>query len=266
METAMIWKAATFNANSLRARLPIVLDWLKKAAPDVLCLQETKVQDQDFPLKPIQEAGYQAAFWGQKAYNGVAVLTRREPSQVLKGLPVGEVDEQARIITVLVDGVWVVNTYVPQGREVQDPAFGYKLDFLARLGRWFAERFSPDAPLLWAGDLNIAPEPLDVYDPQRLEGEVCFHPKERQALARNVAWGLTDLFRLHHPGEKQFTFWDYRLPASFKRNLGWRLDHLLATRPLAGACRACAVDAEPRGLPKPSDHTFVWAEFELPGE
>lgn len=259
----MKWKAATFNCNGIRARLPILLDWLKENSPDVLCLQETKVQDKDFPSEPIKEAGYFAAFWGQKSYNGVAVLTRREPSEVIKGLPVGEADEQARVITVLLDGVWVVNTYVPQGRDVDDPAFKYKLDFLSRLNQWFGKRFATDEPLLWVGDLNVAPGPLDVFDPKRMEGKVGFHPEEHKALAQISAWGLTDLFRLHHPEEKQFTFWDYRLPASLKRNLGWRLDHLMATRPLAQACRACWVDTKPRGLAKPSDHTFVLAEFEL---
>lgn len=256
-------KAATFNCNGIRARLPILLDWLKENSPDVLCLQETKVQDNDFPLEAIKDAGYFVSFWGQKSYNGVAILTRREPSQVIKGLPGAQADQEARAIAVLLDGVWVVDTYVPQGREVDDPAFKYKLDFLARLYDWFAKDFAVDQPFLWAGDFNIAPGPLDVYDPKRMEGKVCFHPAEHKALARVVEWGLTDLFRLHHPEEKQFTFWDYRLPASLKRNLGWRLDHLMATRPLAQACKACWVDVGPRALPKPSDHTFVLAEFEL---
>ena len=259
----MKWKAATFNCNGIRARLPILLDWLKENSPDVLCLQETKVQDKDFPAEALKEAGYFAAFWGQKSYNGVAVLSRREPTEVMKGLPVGEADEQARVITVLLDGVWVVNTYVPQGRDVDDPAFKYKLDFLARLNKWFPQKFAKDKPLLWVGDFNIAPGPLDVYDAKRHEGQVCFHPEEQKALAKIADWGFTDLFRLHHPEEIQFTFWDYRLPSALKRNLGWRIDHLMATSPLAQACGDCWVDVGPRALPKPSDHTLVLAEFEL---
>ena len=260
----MTWKLANFNVNGIRARLPILLDWLRQAAPDVACLQETKCQDADFPLAEIQAAGYQAAYHGQKSYNGVAVLSRRTPERVGKGFENGQPAEEARLLTALVDGVWVVNSYVPQGREPSHPAFQAKLDFLAQLGAWLAERFRPGDRLVLLGDLNVAPGPLDVFDPQRLEGQVGFHPAERQALARVMEWGLVDLFRLHHPQERQFSFWDYRLPKSFERNLGWRIDHLLATRPLAQACRAAWVDAGPRGLAKPSDHTPVLAEFDSP--
>ncbi len=158
----------------------------------------------------------------------------------------------------------VVNSYVPQGQAVGSPAFAAKLAFFAKLGELLAAEHDPARPLVWLGDLNVAPGPLDVYDPQRLAGQVCFHPDEQAALARVTAWGLRDLFRLHHPGEKQFTFWDYRLPKALERNLGWRIDHLLATAPLAGACRACRVDMAPRAQAKPSDHTVLLAEFDLP--
>jgi exodeoxyribonuclease-3 len=259
----MPYKLATFNANGIRARLPILLDWLAQNSPQVLCLQETKVQDKDFPQDPILEAGYKAAFWGQKSYNGVAILSKEDPDEVLVGFDGGEEEDQARMISARFGKLWVVNTYVPQGRSPEDPAFEYKLDFFNQLHDWFNKRFSADQPLLWTGDLNVAPQALDVFDPERLEGQVGFHPQERQALEAVMSWGLIDLFRLHHPDEKQFTFWDYRLPASFKRNLGWRLDHLMATAPLARACVAAWVDAEPRGLAKPSDHTFVLADLDL---
>ncbi len=262
----MSWKLATFNANGIRARLGIILDWLEAQRPDVLCLQETKVQDRDFPLAPLQEAGYQAAFWGQKSYNGVATLTRRPPRRVLRGFEGDGLppEEQARLITLEVDGVWVVNTYVPQGREVADPAFRYKLEFLGRLGDWLAGRFSPPRErLILAGDMNVAPRDLDVFDPQRMRDKVTCHPEERRALARLVDWGLEDVFRRLHPEKQQFTFWDYRLPRALKRNLGWRIDHIYASPPLARACRAAWVDTGPRALPKPSDHTFLWASFEL---
>lgn len=261
----MKWKLATFNVNGIRARMPILLDWLAAARPDVLCLQETKVQDKDFPSGPLAEAGYQAAFWGQKSYNGVAVLTRSRPERVIIGF--GDdgrpPEEQARIITVEVDGVTVINTYVPQGREVGDPAFQYKLDFFQRLEDFIKARFSPDHQLIWTGDVNVAPSDRDVFDPQRMEGKVTCHPDERAALERIRAWGVDDVFRLHHPEEKQFTFWDYRLPKSFQRDLGWRIDHIYAARPLARACTAAYVDSEPRGWAKPSDHAPMAAEFDL---
>ncbi len=261
----MIWKLATFNVNGVRARLPQVLAWLGRHSPDLLCLQETKVQDQDFPRQDFENLGYHAAFLGQKSYNGVAVLSRRPPGQVRRGFGDGGGEDEARFIAVLLDGVWVANTYVPQGRDPSNPAFQAKLAFFDRLERWFAANFQPSQPLIWTGDLNVAPEAQDVYDPQRLEGQVGFHPLERQALARVMAWGFSDLFRLRHPQDKQFTFWDYRLPKSFQRNLGWRIDHIMATAPLAAACREVWVDSAPRGLEKPSDHTPMLAELELPG-
>ena len=259
----MIWKLATFNVNGLRARLDNLLAWLAREAPDALCLQEIKCEDASFPLAAMQEAGYQAVFWGQKSYNGVAILSRRAPQQVLKGFADGQPEPEARLLSALVDGVWVVNSYVPQGRDPGHPAFQEKLAFLERLGRFLQDRFTPSDPVVWLGDINVAPEALDVFDPERLKGQVGFHPVEQEALGRVMAWGLTDLFRLHHPQERQFTFWDYRLPMSFQRNLGWRIDHLLATEPLALACRAAWVDTAPRGQEKPSDHAPVLAQFEL---
>jgi exodeoxyribonuclease-3 len=257
-------KVATFNANGVRARLGILRDWLAEQSPDLLCLQETKVQDQDFPAGEFADQGYQAVYWGQKSYNGVAVLSRGGVNQVRKGFGDGQTDEEARIIAVRAAGVWVVNTYVPQGRAVADSAFQAKLDFFARLENWLCAGFSPEESLLWLGDLNVAPAALDVFDPQRLEGQVCFHPAEREALARTAAWGLTDLFRLRHPDVKQFTFWDYRLPKSFARNLGWRIDHIMASAPMVKACVETWIDVGPRGRGKPSDHTPVLAEFDLP--
>jgi len=259
----MLWKLATFNVNGIRARLPIVIDWLTRHQPDVLCLQETKCQDRDFPYEALHSAGYVANIRGQKSYNGVAVLTRREPDEVWPGFQDGEADDEARLIAIRQANVWVVNTYVPQGRAPDDPSFQYKLNFFNRMREWFGRRFDPDQPVVWTGDLNVAPEALDVFDAQRLDGEVGFHPSDRQALADAINWGFQDVFRKLHPEERRFTFWDYRLPKSFPRNLGWRLDHILATRSLAEACRECLIDDAPRGLVKPSDHTPVWATFDL---
>lgn len=259
----MSWTLATFNVNGIRARLPVLLDWLARRGPDVVCVQETKVQDKDFPLAPLEEAGYRVSFWGQKSFNGVAILSKSQPDEVRIGFDDGQPEEQARMITVLVDGVWVVNTYIPQGQEVGAPAFEYKLEFFSRLKNWIETNFKPSQPLLWVGDMNVAPEDVDVYDPKRMAGKVSCHPDERKALEAMAAWGLSDCFRQHHPDEKQFTFWDYRLPKSFQRDLGWRLDLVMASQPLAGVCTASEVDSEPRGWLKPSDHTPVLATFDL---
>lgn len=259
----MIWKVVTFNVNGIRARLSLLEDWLKEHLPDVLCLQEIKCQDRDFPEEPFLRAGYTLTVRGQKAFNGVAVITRNQPTRVLRDFDDGEFDDQARLLAVCVDGVWVVNTYIPQGRDPEHPAFQYKLNFLERLKRFLSRNFTPEQPLIWTGDMNVAPESIDVFDPKRLVGQVGFHPAEQQALAEVMDWGVVDLFRRQHPQERQFTFWDYRLPKSFPRNLGWRLDHIMVTAPLAGACLDCQVDTEPRGRDKPSDHTPVWAEFDL---
>lgn len=257
------WNVATFNVNGIRARLPVLLDWLAGRRPDVLCLQEIKCLEESFPVEPFAEMGYFLQVRGQKSFNGVAVLTLREPSAVLRGFDDGLEDSEARLLVVKVDGVWVVNTYVPQGRDPQDPAFQHKLAFLARLKSWFEVHFKPSEPVIWTGDMNVAPEPLDVFDPQGLDGKVGFHPAEREALKEVVSWGFADLFRLFHPDLKQFTFWDYRIRGSFTKNLGWRIDHILATDPLRHVCLGCQVDMTPRSVEKPSDHTPVHASFDL---
>lgn len=257
----MPWSLATFNVNGVRARLPLLLDWLKKAGPDVACLQETKVMDEDFPAAAFEELGYHVYFHGQKSFNGVAILSKSEAAEVVQGLEPGD-GGQARVLAARLATGWVVNLYVPQGREVGHEAWRYKLEFLDQVARMLPQRFDPKQPVVLTGDMNVAPTDLDVYDPKRMAGKVSCHPDERAALERIEAWGLTDLFRLHHPEDKQFTFWDYRLPQSFKRDLGWRIDLVLATQPLSKACSECLVDTEPRGLPKPSDHTPVVARFE----
>lgn len=260
----MIWRLTTFNVNGIRARLPIVLDWLSKHEPDVFCMQEIKCPDADFMHEPFLDLGYTVSVRGQKSFNGVAILTKRPPEQIIRNFSDGAPEEDARLLAVQVDGVWVLNTYVPQGKSSEDPAFQLKLGFFARLRRWLEAGFDPMQPLVWTGDINVAPQPLDVFDPKRMEGKIGFHPAEREALADVASWGLTDLFRKHHPEQKQFSFWDYRLPKSLERNLGWRIDHIWATSPMAEASIDCSIDEEPRSREKPSDHTPVTAEFELP--
>lgn len=257
-------KIATFNANSIRARQEIILEWLAAEQPDVLCIQETKAQDPDFPALAFLAAGYHAAFSGQKSYNGVAILSREPLEDVQRGLGDGAEDpEQARLIAGRRRGLPIVNTYIPQGMAPGTDKFAYKLQWLERLRAFFDKHFSPDQPLLWAGDFNIAPAPEDVYDPEKMAGTCGFHPDERAALERLRAWGFTDVFRKHVAEPQQFTFWDYRLRGGLSRNLGWRIDHLWATAPLAQKSTRAWIDMEPRKKEKPSDHTFLTAEFVL---
>jgi exodeoxyribonuclease-3 len=257
-----ITKVASFNANSIRARLKIVLDWLQKESPDVLCLQETKVPDKDFPEKAFEDINYHAVFRGEKSYNGVAILSKKTAEDVRIGFDEYE-PEGTRLITATINNVPIVNTYVPQGFHPLSKKFQEKLDWLRRLYDYFNEHFRPDKPLLWAGDFNVAPEAEDVYDPARLEGQVGFHPDERAALQRFRQWGLTDIFRLHQPGPGHYTFWDYRLRNAVSRNLGWRVDHIWATGPLAEKSLRAWIDIAPRLMEKPSDHTPVVAEFRI---
>ena len=259
----MDWKVATFNVNGIRARISIVLDWLQARQPDVCCLQEIKCQDKDFPISSFEDLGYFSNVRGQKAYNGVAFLSRKEPEAVSREFDDGESEEEARFIAGKFQEIWVINTYVPQGRSPEDPAFQSKLHFFTRLKQFFQERFHSGQKLVWTGDMNVAPEAIDVFDPEKLAGEVGFHPEEHKAFKDTASWGLIDLFRRLHNDEKQFTFWDYRLPRSFQRNLGWRLDHIMVTESMFKSCKGCHVDSEFRGLPKPSDHAPVWAEFDL---
>jgi exodeoxyribonuclease-3 len=258
-----MFKLATFNVNSIRARLPIVMDWLKKVEPDVLCLQETKAEDKDFPAMSFQEAGYQVIYYGQKSYNGVAIASRQPMEALLperpESLPAGE----ARLIAAVINGITVVNTYIPQGQSPDSPKFAYKLGWIRGLRELFGQNFRPDVPLIWAGDFNVAPEAIDIHDPKRLYGHVGFHPEEHKALQYVKEWGFTDAFRLHQQEGGHFTFWDYRAPNGVKRNLGWRVDHIWITAPMVSVCRSAWIDKEPRLLEKPSDHTPVIAEFDL---
>ncbi len=252
---------ATFNVNSVRKRLPLVLAWLKDRRPDVLCLQETKVQDAEFPSLALAESGYHLTFRGMKAYNGVAVLSRKEPESVRAGLDDQEDADEARLLHVVIDGLPIVNTYIPQGFELDSPKYAYKLGWFKRLKAYFARHFSPDQPVLWCGDMNVAPEPIDVHSPDKHLKHVCFHEDARKAYKDTVSWGFEDVFRRLYPDRQQYTFWDYRQPNALASNRGWRIDHILATPPLARRCVKADVDLEPRRDPNASDHTVLWAEF-----
>ncbi len=254
-------KIATYNVNSIRKRLPILLDWLQTNRPDVMCLQETKVQDADFPVEALQEVGYHCAFRGMKGYNGVATLSLAEPERVIHGLHEGEDNEDVRILQTVINGVPVINTYVPQGYSITSEKYAFKLAWFGRVRRYFEAHLDRDKPAIWLGDLNVAPETIDVYHPDRRVNDVDFHIDARNAFHKTVAWGFVDVFRKLHPDRVQYTYWDYFRNA-FENNYGWRIDHILATAPLAERCRAVDVDLAPRKAPASSDHTVLWADFE----
>ena len=254
-------RVATWNINSVRRRLDLVRDWLVANKPDVLCLQETKVQDSEFPAEAFREAGYYSTFRGMKGYNGVATLTRREPESVFHGLCEGPDSEDTRILEIVLDGLPIVNTYVPQGFRVGTETYVLKLEWFHRVRRYFSERLNPGQPAIWLGDLNVAPEPIDVYHPDRRVNDPDFHIDAREAYRHAAGWGFTDVFRHLHPDRVQYTYWDYFRNA-FAHNWGWRIDHILATAPLVSGCRAIEVDLETRRAPGASDHAVVWAEFD----
>lgn len=254
-------KVATWNVNSIRKRLPLLLDWLARHQPDAMCLQETKVDDVDFPVDALRSAGYHLSYRGRKAYNGIATLTRVPPESVLYGLHEGPDNEDDRILLTVVEGIPIVNTYVPQGYRLGSDKYAFKLQWFKRIRRYFEERLDPGKPAIWLGDLNVAPEPIDVYHPDRRVNDVDFHIDTRNAYKDALAWGFTDVFRLLHPDRVQYTYWDYFRNA-FQNNWGWRIDHILATACMAGRCRKADVDLTPRQAPGASDHTVFWAEFE----
>ena len=253
-------KIATWNVNSIRARLDRLLAWLKRAAPDVVCLQELKVATEEFPVYPIQALGYHAVVHGQRTYNGVAILSRSEPSEVRTGMGGEAKDEEARLISATVEGIRVVSAYVPNGQVVGGDKWAYKLDWLGRLGGWLGREHSPGAPLVLCGDLNVAPEDRDVARPEEWRDTVLCHEDARRALRDVLAWGLVDAIRLHHQGPGPYSWWDYR-QLGFPKGNGLRIDHILLTRPLVGRCANAWVDRDERKGKVPSDHAPVLIEL-----
>lgn len=255
-------KFASFNVNSIRARRDIVLNWLESESPDVLAVQETKVQDKDFPLDDFKGGGYNCIYKGQKSYNGVAVFSKQTPEQIDYGFS-DDPGEEARLIKARIGGVWVVNTYVPQGRDTESDFFRYKLEWLARLKEYFKNNFKSSDPVIWLGDLNTARDGRDVYDPEGLRGHVCFNEQLTARLEEVMEWGFTDLFRHFYEQGGYYSFWDYRMRDAVKTNRGWRLDYIMVTKPLLDVAGDCYIDKTPRLLKKPSDHTPVVAELNL---
>jgi len=257
-------RLATWNVNSLKVRLPHLLDWLARAAPEVACLQETKTEDANFPLAELQAAGYQAVYCGQKAYNGVAILARSaSPAwarEVQHGIP-GFADDPKRVIAATVDDLRVVCLYAPNGQAVGSDKYQYKLRWYDALTAWLLQELKTHPRLAVVGDLNVAPEDRDVHDPKRWAGQIHVSEPERAALRKVIEEvGLADAFRLFEQPAEEFSWWDYRL-AAFQRNWGLRIDHILLSPELVKRCRACTIDKSPRRLERPSDHAPVIAEL-----
>ncbi len=251
-------KIATWNVNSLKVRLPHVLDWLSTSEPDVLCLQETKLEDANFPLAEIAAAGYQVVFSGQKTYNGVAILSKTAGIDIQAGIP-GFDDEQKRVLAATFDDVRIICGYFPNGQSLDSDKYQYKLRWLNALVHWLETERVQYPSLCLLGDFNIAPEDRDTHDPKAVD-QVLVSPEVRDSFRRLQALGLQDAFRLFEQPEKSFSWWDYRM-MGFRRNMGLRIDHILLSEPLAQHCAACRIDKAPRKLERPSDHTPVVAEI-----
>jgi len=257
-------KLVTWNVNSINVRADQVLAWSALHKPDVVCLQEIKTVDSGFPSARFAELGYRSAVAGQPTYNGVAILAKGELTDVRVGFADGaEEDPQRRLLRATYRGVRIVNCYVPNGEDVGTEKYAYKLRWLPRLRAALDAQERAAAQLVLVGDMNVAPDPIDVHKPERWEGKVLFSVPERAALLHLRAFGLEDCLRKHHPDESGvFSWWDYRLKA-WERGWGLRIDHVFATKSLAAKCTACEVDKSPRGGERPSDHAPVFADFDV---
>jgi exodeoxyribonuclease III len=252
-------KLATWNVNSLKVRLPHVIDWLAAHQPDVLCLQETKTEDHKFPVAELEATGYQITYAGQKTYNGVALLSKIPAQNIIVGIP-GYADEQKRVLSASFNDVRVICAYIPNGQAVDSEKYQYKLTWLTALNAWLKSELTQHNKLALLGDYNIAPEDRDVHDPAAWVGQVLVSEPEREKFREMIAMGLKDSFRLFDQPEKSFSWWDYRM-MGFRRNFGLRIDHILLSEALAAQCKSCIIDKEPRKLERPSDHTPVMAEI-----
>ncbi len=258
----MGFKVASWNVNSLRQRLDHLDRWAREADPDVICLQETKVVDSLFPSGPIADLGYpNQAIYGQKSYNGVAILAKDTIHDVQRGFALGDPDPQTRLISATVGGIRVVNCYVPNGSSIGSEKFAYKMSWLKRLRAELDTWGTSASPLIVCGDINIAPDDGDVWDPFECEGKLLFHPLEREALKHVLDWGLVDAFRQKNPFSSAFSWWDYR-GSGFKRNQGFRIDHHFISTALAQRCTGVQIWRDTRGWDRPSDHAPVVVEID----
>ncbi len=254
-------KIATWNVNSLKVRLPQVLDYFANTDIDVLCLQETKMTDEAFPQEAFVNAGLHVSFVGQKTYNGVAIVSRQEQSDIQKNLP-NFPDEQKRVICATINDVRIVDVYVVNGQSLDSDKFVYKLNWLKALTEFLADELKKYPKLALLGDFNIAPTDADVHNPDKWLGCNLVSPPERAAFQNLLDLGLVDSFRQFEQPEKSYSWWDYRQMA-FRRNAGLRIDHILLSQPLAQSCVECVIDKEPRRHEQPSDHTPVWAKLDI---
>lgn len=260
----------TFNVNSVRSRIPVLESFLtSEGAPDILCFQETKCRDEEFPLEFFKGLGYHCLYKGMKAYNGVAVISKIEPDEAEFGLGDGQAElereesENARVILARFGDLNILNTYIPQGKNIEHADYKYKLKFFQRIHDLFESKFTPEDKLLWLGDLNVAPTELDVTNPKNKKNHVCFHTDVKEAFAEVMSWGFVDIFRKHLPGEGEYSYWDYRVKDALSRNIGWRIDHIIGTEVMAEASGKVWVERSLRAMERPSDHTAVIGSFEV---
>ena len=254
-------KLATWNVNSILARLPHVIRWLEAAQPDVLCIRETKCADEKFPTLDFKAIGYDCVIFGQQSYNGVAILSKGVCASVQRGYAGDDGSAHSRLLAVDVAGIRVINVYIPNGQVVGSEKYRYKLDRMKRLRDLLDQHYDPATPVLLCGDFNVAPEERDVHDPRLWQNRILFSEPERAALQHIKDWGFTDTFRLHTEEGGNYSWWDYRA-GGFRRNLGLRIDHVWVSAPLAARSQNTWIDKEPRGWERPSDHAPVVAEFE----
>jgi exodeoxyribonuclease-3 len=252
---------ATWNINSIRMRLDRLLQWLERSKPDVVCLQETKVVNEDFPADPARALGYHCVYHGQKSYNGVALFARAPVDDPILSLPGDPADADCRFIAGTIEGVRVMNVYAPNGGEVGSSKYEFKLRWFQRLRAYLDSTLKPESEVALCGDFNVAPDDRDVWDPEQWRGQILFTEPEKEALRKVVEWGLTDALRMHHSEGGLYTWWDYRAGA-FHRGWGVRIDHILLSAPLAKRCTAVEIDRNERKGQKPSDHAPVLATIE----
>ncbi|MBA5724381.1 exodeoxyribonuclease III [Candidatus Liberibacter sp.] len=258
---------ATWNVNGVRARINNLVTWLKENNPDIVCLQETKTQDINFPLEPIQSLGYQIEIHGQKAFNGVAIISKYQPEEVIKGFPDDSIDEQARFI----EAVFSINSqilrigslYIPNGNPLSSPKYDYKLSWLERFSQFASKRLELEEPLILAGDYNIIPEPRDCYNPKAWEQDAVFTPEVRQTFQKLQNIGFVDAIRATSDAPHLYSFWDYKMGA-WEKNKGVRIDHLMLSPEAAFFLRSAQIDKMSRGIEKPSDHVPVMVSLEIP--
>ncbi len=258
---ALQMKIATWNVNSIIARLPLVTRWLEKEQPDILCMQETKCSDDKFPALELKSVGYECLLFGQQSYNGVAIVSRAGCANEVRGFPGDDAGSQSRLLMAEIAGISLVNVYIPNGQSVGSDKYQFKLQWMKRLRELLDQKYQDSANVLLCGDFNVAPEERDVHDPRLWQNRILFSEGERNALQHIRDWGFTDTFRLHIQEGGHYSWWDYRA-GGFRRNLGLRIDHIWVSTPLAQRNTKTWIDKEPRAWERPSDHAPVVAEFE----